>query len=862
MDEDQEMERFGMENDFEGGEWIGGEFYYRRRKEKQRQTKESATYGVFEGSSNSDYDDDDGFSAGKKRKRRKDGDFGRKPDFSKPVSFVSTGTVSPNREIDKNSKDENLEDDMFADDGGRGGLGSGGNSGLGFNSGFGKSSESFRDGGDANEDEDNFLPTGFGKIIKEGALRRERERMEKKEKGGGKGREARAGEVGGFEKHTKGIGMKLLEKMGYKGGGLGKNQQGIVAPIEAKLRPKNMGMGFNDYKETSSSAKVPELEEKRSVSVGQTQTQTQSVGRSKERLWMKGKKNKKQEVYMTAEQLLAQKEERGFEVVQKVLDMRGPQVRVLTNLENLNAEEKAREDDVPMPELQHNIRLIVDLAELDIQKIDRDLNNEREKAISLKKEKEKLEKEAARQKKQLDNWEQIMGILNRIEVEKSEGTLTLDFLANSFTELRSKFADDYKLCDLSSIACSYALPLFIRVFQGWDPLMNPLHGFELVELWKNVLQGEESNDIWDVATPYTQLVSEVILPAIRISGINTWEPREPEPMLRFLESWERLLPASVVQNILDNIVLPKLSNAVGLWDPCGETVAIHVWVHPWLLQLGPKLEPLYQTIRMKLGGVLDAWHPRDGSAHTILSPWKAVFDSASWENLMRRFILPKLQVALQEFQINPASQTLDEFHCVMQWVSAIPIHLMVDLMERFFFTKWLQVLYHWLCANPNFLEVQKWYEGWKGLLPAELLAHENIRYQFTLGLKMIDRAIEGMEIVQPGLRENLSYLRAQEQRRFEGQQPAASFGGTNQMDGSPEMTLKEVVEAHAQEHGLLFKPKPGRMHNGHQIYGYGNISIYVDSIHQRLYAQRENEWLLINLERLLEMHNNSLTRRR
>ncbi|XWS64994.1 hypothetical protein CRYUN_Cryun05aG0052600 [Craigia yunnanensis] len=295
---------------------------------------------------------------------------GKKSDLRKPVNFVSIGTVMPTQEIDMNSKienDNNVFDDNENDS--RPGLGSSVVLGFGGNYSLRKSDGNV---GDDEDDDNSFLPTAFGRKIKEGAQRREKERerlrMEKKSLGGRREVGGGNGDVGAFEKHTKGIGMKLLEKMGYKGGGLGKNKQGIVAPIEAKMRPKNMGMGFNDFKE----AKLPglqQLEEKKSVS-------QRPIRRAKERLWSKNVMRRKEE-YITVEELLAKKQEEGVEVVQKVIDMRGPQVRVLTNLENLDAEERARENDVPMPELQHNLKLIVDLAEFDIQNIDRDLRNEK-----------------------------------------------------------------------------------------------------------------------------------------------------------------------------------------------------------------------------------------------------------------------------------------------------------------------------------------------------------------------------------------------------------------------------------------------------------------------------------------------------
>ena len=84
-------------------------------------------------------------------------------------------------------------------------------------------------------------------------------------------------------------------------------------------------------------------------------------------------------------QILEQQADAAAVVVQQpILDMRGPQARLVTNMESLDV--KTHEDGgdaVPMPELQHNLRLIVDLAESEIGTIDAKLRQEKDTAVLL-----------------------------------------------------------------------------------------------------------------------------------------------------------------------------------------------------------------------------------------------------------------------------------------------------------------------------------------------------------------------------------------------------------------------------------------------------------------------------------------------
>ena len=78
----------------------------------------------------------------------------------------------------------------------------------------------------------------------------------------------------------------------------------------------------------------------------------------------------------------------------------------------------------------------------------------------------------------------------------------LESLEKGFDDLHKRYADDYKLCNISCIACSFALPLFLMMFQGWDSLRNPSHGLNVVSSWKALLHEEGGReqylDIWEI----------------------------------------------------------------------------------------------------------------------------------------------------------------------------------------------------------------------------------------------------------------------------------------------------------------------------------------------------------------------------
>jgi len=559
----------------------------------------------------------------------------------------------------------------------------------------------------------------------------------------------------------------------------------------------------------------------------------------------------------------------------KVIDMTGPEQRVLSGyhaIHNQHSKPLEADDDqttkvyqnFALPELSHNLDLLVNMMEQEIIQNDRELHFERDQIVNMEHEKKKLSDVLAYEKNQMKALNKLIQVVESLDKrgKDAENPLNLTEVAKTLQDLQDNYFEEYKMYEMSDLAVGAVVPLLKKYFEPWKPLQQSSFGLDEMKKWKDILDtnGPQSYS-GEKMEPYDQVVWEVWMPKLR-ALVLTWDSRDCHPLIELLENWMPLLPPWILQNLLDQVILPRLQKEVDDWNPLTDNIPIDAWIHPWLALMGTRLEVLYPTIRHKLSNGLANWHPSDCSAKRILEPWKNVFSRATMDAFIIKNVLPKLVILMQEFNINPHQQLLDPWQWLMDWEDLIPVPSMVTLLEQHFFLKWLQVLCAWLGHNPNYDEVTKWYMGWKSMCPQAVLAHPAIKELFNRALAVMNNAVsmpQGMPY-QPGAREHVAYLASLErQREMENAaasaQPGRDYEILAQSMQNPAATLsmsfKELVERRAMESGLVFVPVPNRFQEAKQVYRFGRLLIYLDR--SVIFVQREHTWVPLSLQSLVDL---------
>lgn len=136
-----------------------------------------------------------------------------------------------------------------------------------------------------------------------------------------------------FSKISGTFGARMLEKMGWQAGtGLGAAGEGIVTPVESKLRPKGMGLAFKGFKEKTEQAKAEARRRGEVVSDDEEEARPKKgrkpKGQQQERsdAWKKPKKTKKKIEHKTYEQIVAEAGQDAPANIGQIIDATGATV--------------------------------------------------------------------------------------------------------------------------------------------------------------------------------------------------------------------------------------------------------------------------------------------------------------------------------------------------------------------------------------------------------------------------------------------------------------------------------------------------------------------------------------------------------
>ncbi|KAF1330240.1 Stip-like protein, partial [Globisporangium splendens] len=698
---------------------------------------------------------------------------------------------------------------------------------------------------------------------------------------------AQLASLGKWEKHTKGFGFKMLAKMGFKGR-LGKDESGVSSTIEVVQRPALMGIGYGNFTEASAlkhNRKIARELKGETVEEEATRKREEAEGLVEDdTLWRKrktpvGTKKYKRAADVSRDAQAAKKKARS----DVILDMRGPDVRVLSNVSDAY-EVDAQKLEAAKPklgeELIYNVRMVVNLSQGQIYDLTSKIDTNTENVASLKKEAKLISAQVEMEAVRLRHIEEMMQQMKQLEhvAEAAREAQNVESIMTLLSDIRASFPQEFEAYKLHQLVPSLCIPplkalLTSLSLSDVDARSTSVQQYRLIQVFllaapalqDNKAAGngggvfhhfirEKVNSTGDDI--YNFILEETLWPAVSQFVTYQWNVKEsPEDCLDFLAIFRPHLSPAFESAFLRQLVLPRLKKECQRWNPQTDTVLIHDWLLPWRPILGDDaMELLYPDIRLTLASALNVWHPSDLSVLAVLSPWKRVWGESEYAKFTHRHVVRKLIRCLhRDFEINPQNQSLEALMWVLAWKDHLPERQFVALFEGEFFPKWLKVLRRWVTESPNLMELEKWYRGWKSFFQKQQLAnHRQIIIHFHGALVLLEAAADNFGVLDgesssksiPALNKGAPSNYQEALVKARNEDPTAAEDGEGNSSTSPSSAfdhlqknkkksssshavgLKDVIENLAISHNVMFMPKG--FHDGQQVYVFGKHHILIE----------------------------------
>mmetsp|Transcript_37217 Transcript_37217/g.90403 ORF Transcript_37217/g.90403 Transcript_37217/m.90403 type:complete len:942 (+) Transcript_37217:23-2848(+) len=365
--------------------------------------------------------------------------------------------------------------------------------------------------------------------------------------------------LGKWEKHTKGIGGKLLAKMGWSGeGGLGSNRRklkkaqdesdaktetveseqarkGISRPVEVVVRPASLGLGFGNFKEASQLKTNRQIEaEVRGLVPAENDNKQVDESRDKgwgpatkssaipgadqvlaQKQWKRNRKAKSAKVTIVPYEELLRKEEQEDGV--RIIDMTGQGTS--------EKEKNAKDGQVQLgAEILHNISFLLNTHENKLHSSSHFLRSNRRKCDSFQSDVEEMRKRQGEGRRRIEKMKQMLRVVRQVEALTQEFAANTDapLLMHDTTALLEKLAREFTAEEKRAlqfweiVAPAILSPVIQLQLDRWNPLQPIAESKDIIDLIFGLVQSDGTDGNRERVTLRDSIVRNQLLPKVKI----------------------------------------------------------------------------------------------------------------------------------------------------------------------------------------------------------------------------------------------------------------------------------------------------------------------------------------------------------